>query len=233
LERITPAIIETNPDIIIFDPLYKLAKGVENAAEDAKIILNAFDILAEQTGAAIIYVHHDAKGSPGDRDVRDRGAGSNVLGRDYDACFTITAHATEPGALVIDVLLRNYKPQESFVIQWEGNDDGYMFIEQGDLLPNKKTSRTQAQPTPLAVYMPIAESIIGDVEMEIAPFKEALKKQAGISDHRIRDFMSWATSGGNPRLITRDVRGNKLYKKWVKIGKCNDTGGVSGLSGLS
>ena len=80
--------------------------------------MSAFDELAEQTGAAIIYVHHDTKGSPGDKDIRDRGAGSNVLGRDYDACVTLTAHASDPDATVVEVLLRNFPPQDPFTIAW-------------------------------------------------------------------------------------------------------------------
>lgn len=73
LERLTQSLADFRPEVIGFDPLYKLATGVENAAEDMKTILSAFDRLAEQTGAAIIYIHHDPKGSPGDKDIRDRG----------------------------------------------------------------------------------------------------------------------------------------------------------------
>jgi RecA-family ATPase len=76
LEQIRQAIAAFKPEVIMLDPLYKLAAGAENAAEDFKVLLNAFDQLAEQTGAAILYVHHDTKGSPGDKDIRDRGAGS-------------------------------------------------------------------------------------------------------------------------------------------------------------
>ena len=91
--------------------------------------MGAFDELAEQTGAAIIYVHHDTKGSPGDKDIRDRGAGSNVLGRDYDACVTLTAHASDPDATVVEVLLRNYPPQDPFTIVWSCDEvpGGYRF----------------------------------------------------------------------------------------------------------
>jgi 5S rRNA maturation endonuclease (ribonuclease M5) len=217
LEKITPLIMEKNPDLIIIDPLYKLSMGVENAAEDAKIILNAFDVLVEKTGAAILYAHHDPKGSPGDRDIRDRGAGSNVIGRDYDACFTITAHATEPDAVIIETLLRNYAPQEDFVIEWQGDDDGYKFVEREDFMPEKKTSKTRAEKPPLSSYLPIAVPILGDEEMEIAVFKEAFKRQTGLGDHRIRDFMLWATAGGNPPLITTNVRGFGINKKWVKV----------------
>jgi len=221
IEKIGLIAATINPEIISFDPLYKVATGAENAAEDLKGILNCFDQLAKNTGAAILYVHHDPKGNSGDRDVRDRGAGSNVLGRDYDAAITLTPHATEPDAAVIETLLRNYRPQEPFTIQWIEDEEtgGYRFEERPDILPEKKTFQTKQQAPALSIYLPVAASILGDEEIEIAPFKESFKKQTGISDNRVRDFMTWATSGGNPYLMTREERGKGLHKKWVKIGR--------------
>lgn len=90
IEAVKRAVLPFAPDLICIDPLYKISVGKENAAEDAKTVLALFDQLAEQTSAAVLYVHHDSKGFSGDRDIRDRGAGSNVLGRDYDAAFTLT-----------------------------------------------------------------------------------------------------------------------------------------------
>jgi hypothetical protein len=219
IDRILFAMETFCPEVIAFDPLYKIAQGVENAAEDVKVILNHFDQLAEQTGAAIIYVHHDAKGTPGDRDIRDRGAGSNVIGRDYDACIALTAHAQNTDAAVIDVLLRNYPPQESFAVEWSNQECGYCFRLADDILPEKKTSKTKPAPPALSTYLPIAESILGNDEMEVGPFKMAFKKQTALSDNRIRDFLSWATAGGNPHLLIRDERGRGIHKKWIIIGK--------------
>jgi len=217
LEKITPALLDFQPDVICIDPLYKLTTGVENAAEDAKIMLNAFDVLAEKTGAAILFVHHDPKGSPGDRDIRDRGAGSNVLGRDYDACFALTSHATEEDAIVVETLLRNYRPQDPIVIEWAEDERGnYCFIERADMIPQKKTSRTKPAKPPLTTYLPYALSILNGDEMEIAPFKAAFKSLTALGDNRIKDFMSWATAGGNPPLVTREERRKGHYQKWVR-----------------
>jgi len=107
---------EHRADVIIIDPLYRCHDGDENLAKDVKPILRAFDVLAEHCSATVIYTHHDAKGSPGDRDTRDRGAGSNVLARDYDAAFTLTEHQTEDDTLVVKALLRNYPPIDPFSI---------------------------------------------------------------------------------------------------------------------
>lgn len=221
IEKIGLIAAAINPEIISFDPLYKVATGAENAAEDLKGILNCFDKLAKKTGAAILYVHHDTKGNSGDRDVRDRGAGSNVLGRDYDAAITLTPHATEPDAAVIETLLRNYRPQEPFTVQWIEDEEtgGYRFDERPDIRAEKKTSKTRTQAPALSVFLPDATSTLRDEEMEIAPFKEAFKKQSGLSDNRIKDFMAWAVAGGNPYLITREERSKGLHKKWVKVGR--------------
>ncbi len=212
---------ESKPDIISIDPLYKIATGIENAAEDLKIILGIFDTLAEETGAAIAYVHHDAKGAPGDRDIRDRGAGSNVLGRDYDACLTLTPHANEDEAAVVDILLRNYRPQEPFSIRWteDSENGGYRFETAGDLIAEKKTSKTKKTATPFSDYLPIAGEIMGGEEMGIALFKTILKQKAGLSDHKIRDFIRWATDPGNGFILTREERSQGRNNKWLKIGR--------------
>jgi len=118
VDAIAGVVQQLEADLVVFDPLYKLATGDENAAHDMKPVLASFDRLAQATGAAVLYIHHDPKGDASERDIRDRGAGSNVLGRDYDACITLTAHRDNPDTAVIGTLLRNYPPQDSFCATW-------------------------------------------------------------------------------------------------------------------
>jgi len=220
IERIQKAAMTFKPEIIALDPLYKLSVGVENAAEDSKIILNAFDVLAEQTGAAVVFIHHDSKGSPGDRDIRDRGAGSNVLGRDYDACLTMTTHSQDPDATVMEILLRNYRPQEPFVVSWTEDESGnFKFEERRDLMPDKKTSKSKASQPALSFYLPVAEAILGDGEIETASFKTEFKSKTGLSDHRVRDFLTWGQAGGQPYVLSREERGHGVHKKWLRAGR--------------
>ncbi|MFO7555302.1 MAG: AAA family ATPase [Desulfobacterales bacterium] len=223
IESIYDMVSDFQPEVIIFDPLYKLSSGVENAAEDMKILLAEFDRLAEQTGAAIIYVHHDAKGSPGDRDIRDRGAGSNVLGRDYDACFTMTAHEQNPDATVIDILLRNYQPQESFSVVWDCQDNGYCFRLADDIVPEKKTGRSKQTPPPLTTYLPIAENIFNQNGscIDIATFKTLFKEKTALSDNRIKDFLNWAQAGGKPYIEATEERARGHYKKTLNFIRCD------------
>lgn len=132
---------ETRAEVVIVDPLYKLNRGDENSAEHMAALLAWFDDLAQSTGAAVIYVHHDAKGSPGDRETRDRGSGSGVLGRDYDACITLTEHRDQEDATVIRVLLRNYPPQTGFTVVWADN----CFKVAHDIEAVHATSKNQAE----------------------------------------------------------------------------------------
>jgi 5S rRNA maturation endonuclease (ribonuclease M5) len=208
------------PEVISFDPLYKIAIGAENAIEDAKLILNSFDALIEKTGAAIAYVHHDAKGQSGDRDIRDRGAGSNVISRDYDACITLTPHVSDVDATVVEAMIRNYRPQDPFTALWVTDEKtgGYRFDISEEIAPTKKTSRTRTQAPSLSTYFDTARKIL-DHELEIAVFKETFKKQTGLANNRIDDFISWATAGGNPILTTREERGKGKHKKWIQVSK--------------
>jgi hypothetical protein len=118
MELIQEVIVHENIEVVIFDPLYKMMDGAENGAEDMKPIMEAFDRLCHETGAAVGYVHHDAKGNPGMRSTRDRGSGSGVIGRAYDACFTLTEHE-EDGHVVFETLLRSYAPRKPFTALWE------------------------------------------------------------------------------------------------------------------
>ncbi len=222
VKRIQEAAAAFNPEVIVFDPLYKIAGGVENAAEDMKTILNSFDTLAEQSGAAIIYVHHDPKGSPGERDIRDRGAGSNVLGRDYDAAIMLTPHAAEDHAAVVETILRNYRPQEPFTAIWDAEEGGgYCFRIDYDITPEKKTAKNKTQQQPLTAYSQTAAQILGDGEMDIGTFKTAFKEATGLSDRRIRDSMQWAVSGGNPFMKSDFESWRGHYRKWVWLNKKN------------
>ncbi len=108
-------------EVVIFDPFYKLMVGDENLARDVKVVLKAFDQICTQTGAAVFYVHHDAKGKPGERAKIDRGAGSNVIQRDMDAAICLTPQNRQDKSVVdCGVVVRNYPSVDNFSIEWRG-----------------------------------------------------------------------------------------------------------------
>lgn len=222
IERIKTDIQDYKPELIVFDPLYKISTGVENTAEDMKAMLACFDMLAEETGAGIGYVHHDAKGTAGDRNIQDRGAGSNVLGRDYDACLVMSEHASEPGAVVVEVLLRNYPPIEPFTIQWTNEGEGYCFRRADEIVPDKKTKRTKPAPPALSTYYPVAKTILGSEEMNVTLFKTIFKEKTGLTDKRVQEFMAWAENPAEPRFLFKEERGRGINKKTIRLAEYDE-----------
>lgn len=94
LDKLVPKLVNaldgTHVDAVIIDPIYKVINGDENNASDMGKFCNEFDKIANQTGAAVIYCHHHAKGSQAGRSAIDRASGSGVFGRDPDAQLDIT-----------------------------------------------------------------------------------------------------------------------------------------------
>lgn len=105
-------------EVVIFDPIYKMFEGDENAAEGWRLLLGQYDRICVETGAAVGYVHHDAKGKAGDRDIADRGSGSGMLARDYDAGMTLTPHADFDNATVVEFLTRNFREPDKVTATW-------------------------------------------------------------------------------------------------------------------
>jgi len=80
---------------IILDPIYKIQGGDENSASDIAKFCNEMDHIARETGASVIYNHHHAKGSQGEKKAIDRGSGSGVFARDPDAIIDLSILALD------------------------------------------------------------------------------------------------------------------------------------------
>lgn len=105
--------------LIIVDPTYKLLGNAdENSARDINALLNCFETLAKETGAAIAFASHFSKGNQATKEAVDRISGSGVFARDPDAILTFTKHEQE-GAFVVDSTLRNCGSVQPFVVRWE------------------------------------------------------------------------------------------------------------------
>lgn len=121
---------DAKPDVVIIDPRYKLMEpgSNENAGEDMAQILNFYDQVAN-AGPAIIIVSHDGKGCAGERDIRDRGAGSSWAARDCDFRWALTPHAKDSESMaVVTTLARNCAPVQDFSVDyyegyWRMNDE--------------------------------------------------------------------------------------------------------------
>lgn len=155
--------LQQRPAVIIVDPLYKLIAGDENKSEDVKPILQFFDSLAERVKATVIYVHHDRKGYGGDQQLTDRGSGTGILGRDYDAAIYLSLHKDQESALVVDVVSRNYAPQPPLVIEWFDAHFG-----PSEASADKRTSRNalEARRKGLEEYVEAARKLLARLYME-------------------------------------------------------------------
>ncbi len=205
---------EKGVEIIAFDPLYKLMNEGENATSDFRPILSAFDHLAEVTGAAAAYVHHDPKGEAGDRSLADRGAGSNILGRDYDACFALSRHCSgDENVAVVEVLLRNYPPVDGISIEWNGQ----CFMPRPDLPATKRTSKNKknADKFPLSSYEQCAVDLVKDRPLKISVFKDELKKKCALTVDRTKAVVDFVT--GNGKVAIHSVRGRGKNECWIGL----------------
>ena len=94
-------------DLIILDPYYKLATGIdENDAKAVGEIVNLIEDFSEETGAAIVFAHHFSRGNKSETDHIDRASGSGVFARDPDAILTLTSHEEEEH-LILETTSRN------------------------------------------------------------------------------------------------------------------------------
>jgi hypothetical protein len=104
--------------LIVIDPVYKLlGEADENSARDITKMMNAVERFSVETGAAVAFGSHFAKGNASGKESIDRIAGSGVFARDPDAILTLTQHE-ESNAYAADFTLRNFAPVESFVLSW-------------------------------------------------------------------------------------------------------------------
>ena len=121
--EIIPKIIAEMRDkeyvMVVIDPTYKLMGGRdENSAGDVADILNQFEKIAVETGAAVVFGSHFSKGNQAGKEVLDRVSGSGVFARDPDTIITLTKHAEED-AFTVEPILRNFPSMKPFAVRWE------------------------------------------------------------------------------------------------------------------
>ncbi|NQU22264.1 MAG: AAA family ATPase [Candidatus Nealsonbacteria bacterium] len=193
-------------EVVANDPLYKMLGGAEeNDASAMAMVLGRIDEVVQTQDVAAVIVHHDAKGRPGERANIDRGAGSGVLARDYDAGITLTPHKTEDDCFVVRTTLRNYPPIEDFTIRWVGQ----FFELAPDVRPDVETNKTvanaaQRKPSPkeLADY---SKQWLADGPVSVTDYKDRLALEFDVGVNlagrastqlaRLDGYAKWQDSG--------------------------------------
>jgi hypothetical protein len=188
--------------MIILDPIYKLMNGRnENAAGEMAEFLNPLETLAEETGAAVVYSHHFAKGLASSKEQLDRASGSGVFARHADAIITITPHEEET-AFVVEATLRNLPAPESFVMRW-----GYPLMEPAPELDPKKLKNKVGAKAKYTVGCILNCLVDG---MTTGEWQAAAIKQDGLAASTFAKLKSEAVAEGSV-----EARG----KKWFRIPK--------------
>lgn len=128
ITKLAPTIIATaasNYAAIIIDPLYKVMEGDENSNSDVGTMVAQFDKIARGTGASVIYAHHFAKGTGGDKSTIDRAAGAGAFARDPDAILTMTEldvpkdNDSDLSAWRIEYVLREFPARKPVSCWWK------------------------------------------------------------------------------------------------------------------
>ena len=147
LPMITEAAKVCGFSLIILDPSYKLLGDAdENSASDIARLLNELERLTVNTGAAIAFTAHFAKGNASGKEAQDRISGSGVFARDPDAIMVCTALEAADG-YAVESILRTLPPQPPFAIRWQYPT----FALADDLDPaDLKQSAKATKPTPTA-----------------------------------------------------------------------------------
>jgi hypothetical protein len=118
-DKIIAASVEKEYGLIIVDPIYKLyGNRDENSVSDMADMLNKLDVIARETGAAIVFAAHQTKGNQANKERIDRVAGSGVFARDVDAMLVYTPHEQED-CFTVSSILRNMPPLPDFVVEWD------------------------------------------------------------------------------------------------------------------
>lgn len=145
LSAIEAEAVRHRAELVILDPLYKLDGGAdESDMGERKRLVAELEAMGKRTGASLAFVHHDGKGRPGDRDIRDRGAGSSVINRDVDCTLALTPWGDEidPDAdnlIVLSILARNSKPIRDVTLIFQ---NGAFAVDPAGREPFKATSKS-------------------------------------------------------------------------------------------
>lgn len=185
---------------IVIDPVYKLAAGLdENAAKDMGSLLNDFERLAEDTGAAVIFGAHFSKGNQAGKESMDRISGSGVYARDPDAILTMTRHSEE-GAFTIDATLRNCPSLPPFAVRW----DFPLMQHAPDLDPAQlklvktpSSKRTYAMDDIVNV-MPMGEAL------RAGQWQKLAKEECGVGSSRFYELKKEIESTGHAKVSAKE-----------------------------
>ncbi|MEI9866389.1 MAG: AAA family ATPase [Limisphaerales bacterium] len=182
---------DENFSLIVLDPIYKLYGNTdENSAGNVALLLNELERLATNTGAAIAFGAHFAKGNASGKEAIDRISGSGVFARDPDSLLIFTKHETN-NAFTVEPILRNFAPVEPFVVRWQ-----FPLMQLADDLDPAKLKQVAGR------------------KKEYSP-KKLLAAIANTTSEKPISVCAWATAANVPRNTLSGYLPEMRLKKWI------------------
>jgi RecA-family ATPase len=151
--------------LIVIDPIYTLLGDdvEENSNEDIARVGSEMHRVARETGAAVAFSQHHAKGSQQGKRAIERASGAGSWGRFVDSSIDITAH-TETGCFNFEITPRNFPPQNAFVARRMAGIP--VWLREDGLKPEAKKGNDAAALTDLL-------QILGGQELTPGDWKQA------------------------------------------------------------
>lgn len=185
--------MEWGPSLIVFDALYRMYwEGFsENDNAHMSQLVNLLDQYADMMQAAIICIHHSAKGNHAEKEIHELGAGGGALGRAVDTCMGLRSHETQ-GQYVFEAELRTWKRVESCVMKWEHPSWAEVVGEDPTQLKGgKKVKQSRKEKPTEADYT--AEALAGymrDDWMPLSSVAAVLERERNFSRESARELVN-------------------------------------------
>jgi hypothetical protein len=172
LDSICKVIKDLRPALTIIDPMYLIHSEAENDQQAMTQVVRKLTKTIEQYHTSILVVHHDAKGTAGDRNNRDRGSGSGVLMRVSDVRMILTPHAEDPdNNAVVEIVGREIPPSEGVSLTFA---EGCFYKREDIPAVKENTTQKLVQQEPRVDWQTYMRNVISKLIEEIKASKKGL-----------------------------------------------------------
>lgn len=194
--------LEYKPDVLVIDPIYPLIAQDENNTDSWGDLLRELKNIARFNECAVIYVHHDPKGDSSSRKLVDRGSGSSIQARHYDAGLYLGPH-NDGESTILEFIVRNYKPLDAETIRFNKG----AFWLQSHIPPEHPLPNQQKKALDVLEYLDFAERILEEKgPLPYGDFVDKVRDETSLGKNRAERVVKELAESGR---IRADRRGRK------------------------
>lgn len=192
--------------LIVLDAMYRFAiDGVsENDNAAMAEFYNGLDRIAARTKAAIVVVHHSAKGYQNAKRVTDVGAGAGAQSRAADTHLVIREHK-QNGVFVLEAAVRSFPGVEPMALTFE----------YPAWIPLLDVDPTQLRTPQMEHQDQRDEEATSKITKALADgpaTPRKLRDATGMGRDRIQRLLSLMEAQGHVEKIPTEVKGNPTYE---------------------